>query len=464
VVESVTTPESERRGGAVAAADTDDGAGLPEAGLILPERVRRFVVDLAAEVLGTLDEGEVSPALRRVRAFAPARRARAGAAPIGVALDRDSVFRQRVASAWRDQYPELAAAIDAGDVPPAVDPVAAAAGTFLARPPGWPAKLAGWLDALDRAEDAARREESAASVSADLDTARREAERWRTAAAESEAARAALAEELGVLRRDLRRLRADADRARAAARTAEARIAEEQAAAASAVAERERLVEAAERRAREAEARAAEAKRGAREGRSAADVRTRLLLDTIVESASGLRRELALPPAEGSPADAVESALAAAARAGEGAPPPRALAGDDPAVLDELLRLPRAHLVVDGYNVTKTGYGSLPLVDQRKRLVDGLVAVAARTSAEVTVCFDGADVEVRGPSRRSGVRVLFSEPGVTADDLIRRLVRAEPPGRVVVVVSSDGEVVTGVVAAGARAVPSTALLRLLGRG
>ena len=267
------------------------------------------------------------------------------------------------------------------------------------------------------------------------------------------------------MRRDLRKLRADADRLRAEVRQDRQRIADAEAAVADALAERDRAVEAAERRVQEAEARAAGAKRGAREGRSAADLRTRLLLDTIVESAAGLRRELALPPAEGTPADAVETALAAGAA--EGTPagvPHRALAGDDPAMLDELLRLPKAHLVVDGYNVTKTGYGTLPLVDQRKRLVDGLAAVAARTSAEVTCCFDGADVTSRGPSRVRGVRVLFSEPGVTADDLIRRLVRAEPPGRVLVVVSSDGEVVSGVVAAGARAVPSAALLRLLGRG
>ena len=61
-------------------------------------------------------------------------------------------------------------------------------------------------------------------------------------------------------------------------------------------------------------------------------------------------------------------------------------------------------------------------------------------------------------------RVLFSEAGTTADDLVRRLVRAEPPGRPVVVVSSDKEVASGVRAAGARPVPATALLRLLARG
>ena len=41
--------------------------------------------------------------------------------------------------------------------------------------------------------------------------------------------------------------------------------------------------------------------------------------------------------------------------------------------------LPQVHLIVDGYNVTKTGYGELPLVDQRTRLVTALAALAART-------------------------------------------------------------------------------------
>ena len=57
-----------------------------------------------------------------------------------------------------------------------------------------------------------------------------------------------------------------------------------------------------------------------------------------------------------------------------------------------------------------------------------------------------------------GVRVLFSKPGQTADELIRQLVRAEPPGRPVVVVSSDREVADGCAAAGARPVASTLLL------
>ncbi len=49
------------------------------------------------------------------------------------------------------------------------------------------------------------------------------------------------------------------------------------------------------------------------------------------------------------------------------------------------------------------------------------------------------------------MRVLFSAPGEIADDVIRRLVAAEPEGRPLMVVSSDKEVATDVARAGAYA-------------
>jgi predicted RNA-binding protein with PIN domain len=78
--------------------------------------------------------------------------------------------------------------------------------------------------------------------------------------------------------------------------------------------------------------------------------------------------------------------------------------------------------------------------------------------------FDGAEgtVPVALPAPR-GVRLLFSRRGETADEVLRRLTRHEPQGRPVVVVSSDKEVADGITAAGAAAVPSLALLRLLDR-
>jgi hypothetical protein len=58
--------------------------------------------------------------------------------------------------------------------------------------------------------------------------------------------------------------------------------------------------------------------------------------------------------------------------------------------------------------------------------------------------------------------VLFSPPGVLADDVIRDLVRAEPAGRTVIVVSSDREVVDRAAADGARTAASTVLLAAVG--
>jgi rRNA-processing protein FCF1 len=62
-----------------------------------------------------------------------------------------------------------------------------------------------------------------------------------------------------------------------------------------------------------------------------------------------------------------------------------------------------------------------------------------------------------------GVKVLFSPRGVIADDVIRELAAEEPPGRVVVVVTSDRALSEDVGRAGVRTIGSDALIRLLGR-
>ncbi|MEE2048195.1 NYN domain-containing protein, partial [Nocardiopsis tropica] len=205
-----------------------------------------------------------------------------------------------------------------------------------------------------------------------------------------------------------------------------------------------------------AEAQVENARRAVRAGRNADEARLRVLLDVLVESAHGLRRELALPAALDSPADLVAEAEQQRRVSLGGLP------DDDPGLLEHLLTVPRVHLLVDGYNVTKTGSGTLPLADQRTRLMASLEGLASRTKAEITCVFDGADLDappVAAPTRR--VRLLFSAPGETADELIVRLVRAEPPGRPIAVVTSDKEIVSAVRRAGARAVPSAIFLRRL---
>ncbi|HEX7716504.1 MAG TPA: NYN domain-containing protein, partial [Marmoricola sp.] len=137
---------------------------------------------------------------------------------------------------------------------------------------------------------------------------------------------------------------------------------------------------------------------------------------------------------------------------------------DDPVLVRELLALPRMHLIVDGYNVTRAEWDDVTLEAQRNRLLRGLAPLVAQTGAEITVVFDGTNAETRPLVRPPrGVRVLFSPRGVLADDVIRDLVDAEPAGRPVGVVTSDQEVARDVVGkAGVRVVGSRALVRLLG--
>nr|WP_246299334.1 NYN domain-containing protein [Nocardioides panaciterrulae] len=184
------------------------------------------------------------------------------------------------------------------------------------------------------------------------------------------------------------------------------------------------------------------------------------MLDTVIDAASGLRRELALPSVDGAPGDRLEAGLARAAgeRAGGSVSAPSA----NSSRLERVLALPRARLVVDGYNVSKTAWPTAPLEAQRGRLVAGLAPLVARLGVETTVVFDAAAATARtaAPAPR-GVKVVFSPEGVIADDVIRDLVAAEPAGRVVVVVSSDQQVASDVARAGARPFASGALVELL---
>ena len=95
--------------------------------------------------------------------------------------------------------------------------------------------------------------------------------------------------------------------------------------------------------------------------------------------------------------------------------------------------MPRARLIVDGYNVSKTAWPTSPLEAQRIRLLGGLAPLVARLGVETTVVFDAAAASARTVAQAPrGVKVVFSPEGVIADDVIRDLVAAEPPGRVVV--------------------------------
>ncbi|MGW2743571.1 NYN domain-containing protein [Streptomyces sp. NPDC001450] len=426
----------------------------------LPDGVRRRVVQIVSDGFGGLTVAELPAQLRQYARFAPNRRAKFAGNAMAAALETDPLFRQRIGEKFREAQPELSGALDSGSPPPAADPLDVAAAAYVLRPAGWVKLVAAAGEEAQRADAERADEESRVELERlreELAEARAqtrtETERLRT---ELESAK----KEAESLHRKLRAALSDVKRGEAALRKVQGEIeavrAEGQAQVSVAESESRRL----KARLGEAEAALEATRRAAREGRSVEDMRVRLLLDTLLDATQGLRRELALPPVSVRPAETV-----GAVEPGRMTPKDiaaRALSENDPAILDQLLALPQAHLVVDGYNVTKTGYPQMPLEKQRLRLLGQLSALAAQTGAEVTCVFDGAELAapvLLAPPR--GVRVLFSKPGVTADELIRQLVRAEPPGRPVIVASTDREVADGVARAGARPVASAVLLKRL---
>jgi predicted RNA-binding protein with PIN domain len=132
---------------------------------------------------------------------------------------------------------------------------------------------------------------------------------------------------------------------------------------------------------------------------------------------------------------------------------------------DHLLRTPGVILIVDGYNVSMTGWPDAGAAEQRRRLVAALHDLAARTSTPSEVVFDGAEVEalaVPAP-RRQLVRVRFSPPGVEADDVVIDLAGRLPAATPLVVASSDNRVREGARRLGANVIHSRQLVELLAR-
>jgi predicted RNA-binding protein with PIN domain len=429
---------------------------------ILPEPVRQRVTALVAAALPGMPLDEMPIPLRRVARFAPNRRARLGAPAIAGQLAADPLFRQRISKRIVADAGELGEAVAAGMAPAVADPVELAALAYLARPERW-------RELLDAAGQAVREEAGSAAVASQISDAEQRAARAdhdRTVArVEADKLRDELArvrEELGQLREEARNTVRALRESQAAQKRAADLLATEKGRAARAVQDHDAEVRRLKTRLAEAESAAATGKQSAKDARAVDDARLWLLLETIGQAASGLRRELALGPTDKLPADFVADAHADRPGAQERSRP-RAQDTDDPARLDQLLALPRAHLIVDGYNVTKRGFAEMSLEHQRKRLVTGLGGIAAQTGDEVTVVFDGAE-RVHGlPPAPRGVRVLFSRKGDTADELIRQLVRAEPAGRPIVVISSDREVADGVRRHGAYPMGADSLLRRLSR-
>ena len=419
------------------------------------------------------------PALRPYLGFA--KLSPAALSAIARVVDQDNDFRARVT-----------ASVDE-------DTVGRGAWLWLTRPPGWSDDLAA-IEAEDREQRASRAAE------------RREARDERSAAKRLAATQAALtrAETVGEERRlELDRLQRELDEVRRARTASEARLAELEttvakleAARASAVrnlkdadarlVNRATELKAVKARLRELEAEAPRPQTSGEEaapaaaddtGRAAPDLgvvarelaRAAQGASSLADGLAGLAAALADRGAEPAPSGLVSEPSGrpvsdAAVRRERRTPValPGGLLDDSVAAAQHLLRTPNAVLVVDGYNVTMTGWPELAAADQRRRLVALLADLAARTSTRVELVFDGAEVDrgtitVPAPARQ-WVRVRFSPPDVEADDVVLDLVAQLPASRPVIVVSSDNRVREGARRGGANLLHSRQLLDTLGVG
>ena len=419
------------------------------------------------------------PALRPYLGFA--KLSPAALSAIARVVDQDDDFRVRV-TASVDEHT-----------------VGHGAWLWLTRPPGWRDDLAA-IEAEDREQRASRAAE------------RREARDERSAAKRLAANQAALtrAETVGEERRlELDRLQRELDEVRRARTASEARLAELEttvakleAARASAVrnlkdADARLVSRATELKAVKARLRELEAEppRPPTSGEEAAPAvaddtghaspdlgvvarelaRAAQGASSLADGLAGLAAALADRGAEPAPSGLVSEPSGrpvsdAAVRRERRTPValPGGLLDDSVAAAQHLLRTPNAVLVVDGYNVTMTGWPELAAAEQRRRLVALLADLAARTSTRVELVFDGAEVDrgtitVPAPARQ-WVRVRFSPPDVEADDVVLDLVAQLPASRPVIVVSSDNRVREGARRGGANLLHSRQLLDTLGVG
>lgn len=427
----------------------------------LPADARAAMISIASDAIGRMPVTQVPTAIRKSAAFAPARRAKLVGRQIAEALASDDEFRAQLGVQVRAMVPRTVVALETKDELEPSELASAAAVAYLVRTDGWQDVVA--------AAEAAQRHHRGGSEAHAAATVERLTTQLLQARAEAKQQRTRLREHIEALKQDNAGLRRTLGQTRVELKDAQSRTARalddlEDVRRSAEVAARETAADVRRLRAKvsDLESESSATRRVARDDRDAEVVRLRLLLETIAEAASGLRRELSLPASSALPADGVAAlepgVVSAASSVG------RALLSDDPLLLRRLLELPRLHLVVDGYNVSKEAWPSAPLEQQRTRLVAGLAGLVGGKGVETTVVFDGADLlhTPAVPSPRA-VRVRFSPPGVIADDIIRQLVAAEPSGRPVVVVSTDREVAESITKMGARSVASAALVAVLGR-
>jgi hypothetical protein len=102
------------------------------------------------------------------------------------------------------------------------------------------------------------------------------------------------------------------------------------------------------------------------------------------------------------------------------------------------------HLIIDGYNLLHVhrsliNVNSIQLQWERERLIDRLSTYQKLKPCGVTVVFDGwqGGWNTETKEKKKGIDVIFSRLGEKADEVIKRLVREQGPGAIVITSDRD---------------------------
>ena len=327
----------------------------------LPDEVRHRIHALTAEALP--DVAKLPPPLRKVADFAPARRARLGASAMTAALESDEEFRDRVGVQVAGGLPQPVADLD---LAPGDDPVERGR-SGLAGPPrrlGGRARRRARGSWRERPAHAGRRRGGPAPRS-----------RWRRPSRRLRDVRARHREELAELKAENATLRRKLGEARSALREA-LTAADEAGAAADQLRGQAEAAAALGREGGPPAAGPGGTARGRRPGPTGGPAAPSGTRRACVPGCCSTPSSTPRPacgassrcrPRAGAPGDRLEASLAS-----EGTRTPTSagsLGPTSPALLEQYLALPRARLIVDGYNVSKSAWPTSSLEAQRTRLL-----------------------------------------------------------------------------------------------
>jgi predicted RNA-binding protein with PIN domain len=451
----------------------------------VPELLLMPLIEIAADVLRELEPVDVPPSLRQLHGF-DRRGLLAGPAPrqLRRAMANDAGFGERVVERFvaRSEVEGMLGEWSAETAPTAIADAAArgdlplvVSALWAARPPGYAFGLgiAVVLDAqLRERQREADAGKSLAQERAAVEEARRRAETARLVAE----ANATKAEQELQKERTARRTREDEAIAAAAAAQRQADMLQTQLDQANAVAEEQQNVATrASQRARSLEDDLRRLRADTRELRARAENSVSKLGerdDKTLSDAATAARQLSVS------LDALQRRIRESATT-EPKPPdldlsresaptrrtrpnlPKGLMAETPAGIEAMLATRDVVLIVDGYNIGHRAWADATAADQRERLGIAMTALSRRLGCEVVLVFDGDGSGPHAALRRGGVRVLFSDAGQEADEVVLREVEDRPRRVPVVVASSDAWVREHATDQGAIVVGADALTKLI---